>query len=270
MSVRGRELQEAIRQGLDSIGITQHITNMEWRKVLAPVFAILPVVPPEATSLPHCETTGTPRLPCAMHCGTYPGNLGPCETFEEGSNGRCVYCDHGKQCHRAPAAEPPKCNCEEWGCTGNCPIHSFWARAIAEPQAGTRDEQEDGILWNRHTARAAQPAALQELRDEIIVAVKHWVREDAPAKNIRDAYIAYEQALVHSPTAAPTKGHLIVGLSESGKEVIINHPDIDADKDGVGHIVFSPDEARNLAILLDKKADEAQIIAATQGQQETP
>lgn len=57
--------------------------------------------------LPVCDTTNTPRLPntfCMQYrigsgCGTYEGNLGPCEAFEEGANGRCVYCDHALCCH---------------------------------------------------------------------------------------------------------------------------------------------------------------------------
>ena len=57
--------------------------------------------------LPLCETTGTPRLPISFcikqrwggNCNTYPDNLGPCEEFEEGANGRCVYCDHALLCH---------------------------------------------------------------------------------------------------------------------------------------------------------------------------
>lgn len=48
-----------------------------------------------------CETTQTPRFQikdCA--CGTYEGNLGPCLTWWEGGQvGRCVYCDHGLDCH---------------------------------------------------------------------------------------------------------------------------------------------------------------------------
>jgi hypothetical protein len=51
-------------------------------------------------------------------------------------------------------------------------------------------------------------------------------------------------------------GFLIVGTTGKG-EVVINHPDIDPDKDGVGHIVFSPKEARHLGSLLLRKADEA-------------
>ena len=32
-------------------------------------------------------------------CETYEGNLGPCETFELGMRGHCVYCDHSLPCH---------------------------------------------------------------------------------------------------------------------------------------------------------------------------
>ena len=52
-----------------------------------------------------------------------------------------------------------------------------------------------------------------------------------------------------------TEGILLVGIDEDGKNVVVNHPDIDADKDGVGHIVFSPAQARNLARLLNEKAN---------------
>lgn len=49
-----------------------------------------------------CETTLTERFEnpdCA--CETYPDNLGPCKTFEEGASGRCAYCDHEAECHRS-------------------------------------------------------------------------------------------------------------------------------------------------------------------------
>jgi hypothetical protein len=51
-------------------------------------------------------------------------------------------------------------------------------------------------------------------------------------------------------------GFLEVGLSEDGKEVVINHPDLKPDANGVGHIVFSAWEAKSLGLLLLKKADE--------------
>jgi hypothetical protein len=52
------------------------------------------------------------------------------------------------------------------------------------------------------------------------------------------------------------QGCLMVGTTGAG-EVVINHGDIDPDKDGIGHIVFSPAQARDLARLLNEKADEA-------------
>lgn len=52
-------------------------------------------------------------------------------------------------------------------------------------------------------------------------------------------------------------GFLEVGLNAQG-EVVVNHPDLKPDADGVGHIVFSPNQARNFAALLFKKAGEAE------------
>lgn len=47
-----------------------------------------------------CETTQTPRFQIAdCACGTYEGNLGPCLTWWQGNSGRCVYCEHGLDCH---------------------------------------------------------------------------------------------------------------------------------------------------------------------------
>lgn len=53
----------------------------------------------------------------------------------------------------------------------------------------------------------------------------------------------------------------ISGVLEVGflnGEVIINHPDLKPDENGVGHIVFSPNQARNLARLLMEKANDAE------------
>ena len=55
------------------------------------------------------------------------------------------------------------------------------------------------------------------------------------------------------------EGYLEVGLNDAG-EVIVNHPDLKPDADGVGHIVFSANQARNLARLLDKHANDAERI----------
>jgi hypothetical protein len=55
------------------------------------------------------------------------------------------------------------------------------------------------------------------------------------------------------------EGFLEVGLNDND-EVVINHPDLKPDEKGVGHIVFSPSQARNLSRLLAKHADEAETI----------
>jgi hypothetical protein len=50
----------------------------------------------------RCDTTLTERFAYpGCKCGTYEGNLGPCKTFETGASDRCVYCDHGRECHDA-------------------------------------------------------------------------------------------------------------------------------------------------------------------------
>lgn len=51
-------------------------------------------------------------------------------------------------------------------------------------------------------------------------------------------------------------GILEVGTNGHG-EVVVNHPDLIPDANGVGHIVFSPAQARNLAMLLQKMARRA-------------
>lgn len=50
------------------------------------------------------------------------------------------------------------------------------------------------------------------------------------------------------------EGFLEVGCNEKD-EIVVNHPDLKPDENGVGHIVFSPNQARNLARLLTDHAD---------------
>ena len=54
------------------------------------------------------------------------------------------------------------------------------------------------------------------------------------------------------------KNILEVGTNGRG-EVVINHPDLQPDENGVGHIVFSVEQARNLANLLQSKAADALV-----------
>lgn len=51
-------------------------------------------------------------------------------------------------------------------------------------------------------------------------------------------------------------GHLEVGHNDRF-EVVINHPQLDVDEHGSGYLCFSPRQARSLANLLLKHADEA-------------
>jgi hypothetical protein len=62
-------------------------------------------------------------------------------------------------------------------------------------------------------------------------------------------------------------GTLEVGTNDRF-EVIVNHPDLEPDENGVGHIVFSPRQARHFANLLLKHADRAlqdYVCAGSQG-----
>jgi hypothetical protein len=55
---------------------------------------------PATKSQGLCDTTLTERFAVKCHCDTYAGNLGPCADFLESIvAGRCVYCDHRKECH---------------------------------------------------------------------------------------------------------------------------------------------------------------------------
>lgn len=56
-------------------------------------------------------------------------------------------------------------------------------------------------------------------------------------------------------------GYLEVGDNGQG-EVVINYRDLTPDENGVGYIVFSPGQARNLGNLLIKRADSIEIEAA--------
>lgn len=52
------------------------------------------------TGKPLCDTTMTPRNPAdTCKCMERTDQMGPCDKFEAGGNGRCVYCDHETRCH---------------------------------------------------------------------------------------------------------------------------------------------------------------------------
>lgn len=59
-----------------------------------------------------------------------------------------------------------------------------------------------------------------------------------------------------APKSEVPQGQLLVG-TDGGGNVVVNHPDLDVDESGCGHVVFSVDQARYLARLLQAKASEA-------------
>jgi hypothetical protein len=48
----------------------------------------------------------------------------------------------------------------------------------------------------------------------------------------------------------------VLEVGNDGREVVINHPSLQTDSHGNGFITFSPEQARNLAALLIKNAEE--------------
>jgi hypothetical protein len=69
-----------------------------------------------------------------------------------------------------------------------------------------------------------------------------------------------ERDLTEAVGPTPAAGTLLVGTDGNG-EVVINHPDLQPDADGAGHIVFSPQQAESLASLLYSKAADARVEA---------
>ena len=62
----------------------------------------------------------------------------------------------------------------------------------------------------------------------------------------------------------PIAGYLEVGVDENN-EIVINHKDIEVDANGWGFMVFSPEQARYLAQLLERCADACEQGAKENG-----
>jgi hypothetical protein len=65
------------------------------------------------------------------------------------------------------------------------------------------------------------------------------------------------------------EGFLEVGCNDKC-EVVVNHPDLMPDADGIGHIVFSPNQARHLAELLLRNAAQAETQAMRKAAEAIP
>jgi len=91
------------------------------------------------------------------------------------------------------------------------------------------------------------PMPVQKFKDSIVP------RPSAAADDVVGAGPAHRFRKDH------LGGYLEVGISPDRQEVIVNHPDLKPDENGVGHIVFSPSQARNFAYLLIQKANEIDL-----------
>lgn len=113
-------------------------------------------------------------------------------------------------------------------------------------------------------------AAFEEIKRKLLAAgYDHAIipsfREDKEALDMHGIGLQIEE---QRPIA---EGYLEVGRDERG-QVVVNHPDLKPDANGVGHIVFSPEQARNFAALLLKHAGseppaEAEADAETDPEQ---
>src|ERR1043166_4331515 len=88
------ELEALLRDGLNrKEGVGDNKSSFSHPAVSAPIGTGVP-------SQGQCDTTMTERFDVGgCDCPTYEGNLRPCAIYLQGSNGRCVYCDHTEPCH---------------------------------------------------------------------------------------------------------------------------------------------------------------------------
>lgn len=114
-----------------------------------------------------CETTGTERFENTnCKCPTYMGNLGPCRTFEEGSNGRCVYCDHEIECHRELETDR------------------------RDDMYQLSEQDHDTQCYARAKSRGQRTFTVVEQDATAVKTIAHWIYlniETAPAKKLHEA-----------------------------------------------------------------------------------
>jgi hypothetical protein len=112
-------------------------------------------------------------------------------------------------------------------------------------------------LWPGDIFSTEGPEYWNDLHHHEGVGETVFMRNQAPAFLVRDPETTVYRLRIHRPAV---KGQLEVGTLEG--EVVINHPDLDPDHNGVGHIVFSPQQARDLATSLIRHAIEAEAHIA--------
>jgi hypothetical protein len=94
--------------------------------------------------------------------------------------------------------------------------------------------------------------AFEEIRAQLVAAGYQPQVHTRP--NTEEVLLIMQGLALRSKLPAKPCGELLVGVTEKGDEVVINHPDLLTDAEGNGHIVFSPRQARDLGRLLAKHA----------------
>lgn len=107
-----------------------------------------------------------------------------------------------------------------------------------------------GLNMTRTYAEMEVSAAVhEEVKQRLIAAgYNHALHDDGATLDMHGI------ALTIEPHAELQGGTLEVG--HDGRNVIVNHPDLKPDAKGVGHIVFSVDQADDFAALILKNAME--------------
>lgn len=104
-----------------------------------------------------------------------------------------------------------------------------------------------------HAGENVQGPFIHRPGDDDSAAVTFWGKRDLRRVLWRALALLNEHHEHRLGMNAQAAGTLEVGRSDKG-EVVVNHPDLSPDENGVGHIVFSPEQARGLAAILIKQA----------------
>jgi len=118
-----------------------------------------------------------------------------------------------------------------------------------------------------HKGENVQGPFIHRPGDDDSAAVTFWGKRDL-RRVLLKALAALDE---HYGYPRGRGGVLEVGCDEDTCEVVINHPDLHPDADGVGHIVFSAKQAMNLSSLLIEFAMRAeQLKIAREGAMTRP
>lgn len=136
---------------------------------LGPTEQSAPAAASVGTPQGRCETTLTERFAYPdCKCGTYPGNLGPCKTFEQGAEpGFCVYCMHKIECHDAIKT------LRIWTCLGD----HIWQTADPSSCCPQCNRCASAELWSTPPAHV----------NAELLAAKPWLLENVKAALNSDA-----------------------------------------------------------------------------------